>query len=532
MKRTHTHTNWLTAMGVLTIVLVGFVAARYVDRPAASTDHATVTYRQDEPPAVSAEVADRALASANDLSIAFRVASEKVLPSVVAIETRVLPEAPEQLRGRGERIQPEANPFAGTPFEDMFRGFDMNDPRFRFSTPDMMPQTGLGSGVVIDASGLIMTNSHVVRGNTGRTEVTVRLQDGREFSAAQVWTDPQTDIAMIKIEGATGLIPAELGNSDQITVGDWVLALGQPFGLESTVTAGIISATHRGVGIAERENFLQTDAAINPGNSGGPLVNLQGEVVGINTAISSRSGSNSGVGFAVPINIAKWVGDQLASHGNVRRAFLGVGVQQIDASLAHRLGVQPRQGVIITQVHADTPAEEAGLKSGDVILDFAGLKIQTPRDLQFAAERSQIGKKHRIDLLRDGKAMSVELVPAELPAEFSVAKVNDPAANGAPSNRTEMTRSGLEVAELTPEIAARLGMADARGVVISRVESGSAAQQAGLQPGMVIVQINGTDVTTVDACRAALEQGNEDPLLLIRTSQGSRFVVLNTSTRG
>ncbi len=419
MKVITVKSNWFLGLGVLSVVLVGLVAAKYSDSLGSDKPSAAVVYRQQEPPAISGEQAQRAIASAKDLSTAFRVVSERVLPSVVSIESRNMP---VNVRADGKPLdsQPRrANPFEGTPFEGMFRDFNFDtQEQFQFRSQDMIPQQGLGSGVIVDPSGLIMTNNHVVQMGR-RTQVTVRLQDGREFIASKVWTDPKTDIAMIKIDGATNLVAAQLADSDQVSVGDWVLALGQPFGLESTVTAGIISATHRGVGINERENFLQTDAAINPGNSGGPLVNLDGQVVGINTAISSQSGSNSGVGFAIPTNIAKWVGDQLVNNGKVRRAFLGVGIREIDAALAEKLGVKPREGVVVTQVHPSSPADRAGLTAGDIIVDFAGLKVHNPRDLQFAAERASMGKRHALNVLRNGQTMTVELVPEELPTEVS-----------------------------------------------------------------------------------------------------------------
>ncbi len=419
MKVITVKSNWFLGLGVLSVVLVGLMAAKYSDSLVSDKPSAAVVYRQQEPPAISGEQAQRAIASAKDLSTAFRVVSERVLPSVVSIESRNMP---VNVRADGKPLdaQPKrANPFEGTPYEGMFRDFNFDtQDQFQFRSQDMIPQQGLGSGVIVDPSGLIMTNNHVVQMGR-RTQVTVRLQDGREFVASKVWTDPKTDIAMIKIDGATNLVAAQLADSDQVSVGDWVLALGQPFGLESTVTAGIISATHRGVGINERENFLQTDAAINPGNSGGPLVNLDGQVVGINTAISSQSGSNSGVGFAIPTNIAKWVGDQLVNNGKVRRAFLGVGIREIDAALAVKLGVKPREGVVVTHVQPSSPAERAGLASGDIILDFAGLKVHNPRDLQFAAERASMGKRHALNVLRNGQTMTVELVPEELPTEVS-----------------------------------------------------------------------------------------------------------------
>ena len=237
----------------------------------------------------------------------------------------------------------------------------------------------VGSGVIIDPSGIILTNNHVVDGGG---KIIVRLHDGREFDAIDVKTDPKTDLAIVRIKGAGTLPAAKLGNSDDMQVGDWVLALGDPFGLEGTVTAGIVSAKGRGLGITARENFIQTDAAINPGNSGGPLVNLDGEVVGINTAIASQTGGYQGVGFAVPSNLAKWVSEQLIANGTVRRAYLGVGIQPVTQELAKQFGVQGQQGVRGRRRAADTPAAAAGVKPGDVIVEFAGKPVANPQELQ------------------------------------------------------------------------------------------------------------------------------------------------------
>ena len=275
----------------------------------------------------------------------------------------------------------------------------------------------MGSGVVIDADGLILTNNHVVAGGG---EVTVRFHDGREYKAAQVWTDPKTDIAVVKLDGVSDLVTAKMADSDSVAIGDWVLALGQPFGLESSVTAGIISAKHRGIGITARENFLQTDAAINPGNSGGPLVNLDGEVIGINTAISSRSGGNDGIGFAVPINLAKWVAQQLAEGGTVQRAYLGVGIQPVTQKLADQYHVKPGLGVVVTETFPNTPASKAGLESGDVIVEYAGIRVDSPSELQVVVERSEIGRPHVLSIVRGGKQMDLKFTPEVQPSEFGV----------------------------------------------------------------------------------------------------------------
>jgi serine protease Do len=376
---------------------------------------------------------------------------------------------------------------------------------------------------VINPSGVILTNNHVVAGDG---ELRVRLHDGREFIATNVWTDPKTDVAIVKID-ASGLVAAQLGDSDLVSVGEWVLALGQPFGLEDTVTAGIISAKHRGVGIADRESFLQTDAAINPGNSGGPLVNLDGEVIGINTAISSRSGGSNGVGFAVPINLAKWVGDQLTRDGVVHRAYLGVGIQPVTAALAKQLDVRPMEGVVVTEVMPKTPAAQAGLQSGDVIVEYAGLAVSSPSGLQLLVERSELGKRHELTVIRDGKRITLSFVPEQQPDDLGVA-ANSIRGEESGQGHPRLDAWGLEVAPLEPNVAEQLGMSDVQGVVITGVQPGGLADSAGLASGMVITQVNRQPVKSLDSFLESMKRASADDgvLLLVRTQQGARFVVL------
>jgi serine protease Do len=474
---------------------------------------------------------ERAIESANHLSTAFRTVANRLLPTVVAIENR--PSVAWQPSGNvrpsqdgwAEGLEFEGeNPFKGTPFEDMFRGKN-----FRVVPPGDQPGSrgqsrvrpgGIGSGVIISTEGTILTNNHVVAGGG---EVIVKTHDGREFTAVKVWTDPKTDLAVVKID-APDLVAALLGNSDMVEIGDWVVALGQPFGLESTVTAGIISAKNRGLGITDRENFLQTDAAINPGNSGGPLVNLRGEIIGINTAISSRSGGNEGIGFAVPSNLARWVSDQLIENGTVRRAYLGVGIQPVTQDLAKQLSVAPRSGVAVTEVFPDTPAATSGLQSGDVIVKFDGQAVRDPQQLQLVVERSEFGKTLKIDIVRDGKSMQLSYKPEEQPGSFGARS----AAKSQKRSSQRMENFGLEVAPMDADVAQQLGMQGVEGVVITAVAENSPAANAGLDSGMVITQVNRRSVTSVEQFVEAMEgsQGGDGALLLVRTENGSRFVVL------
>jgi serine protease Do len=369
---------------------------------------------------------------------------------------------------------------------------------------------------------VILTNNHVVDGGG---KITVRLYDGREFDAVEVKQDPKTDLALVRIEKADGLHAAKLGDSDRTEVGDWVLALGQPFGLEGTVTAGIVSAKGRGIGITARENFIQTDAAINPGNSGGPLVNLDGEVIGINTAISSRTGGYQGVGFAIPVNLAKWVGGQLAEHGSVRRAYLGVMIQPVSQQLAEQFGVKVHEGVAVTEVMKDTPAAEAGLKPGDVIVEFDGKKVANPQELQGLVEQVEIGAHRPLVAVRDGKRVTLEVRLHEQPADYGLAGHRGESAKPESSSFQDL---GIEVEPLTGEVAEQLGMKGQEGVVITDVRAGSPADQAGLESGMVITQANRKSVKSVEDLRNALgdQALKKGVLLLLRTSEGSRFVVI------
>ncbi len=455
---------------------------------------------------------------AKSLSRAFRAAAKKVIPTVVTIKATTKP-----VEKRPPRRTPRENPFKGTPFEEFFEdqfpeGFEF--PR-RFA-----PREGKGSGVIIDPSGIILTNHHVVE---DADEVVVELADGRQFKAVEVKSDEQSDLAVVRIKPDGPLPAATLGDSDSLDIGDWVLAIGNPFELEMTVSAGIISAKGRSLSTAKRTNFLQTDAAINPGNSGGPLVNLDGEVVGINTAIASMVGGFQGVGFAIPINQAKWVAQQLIKTGTVQRAYLGVAIAPIDGPLARQLGVQPHRGVLVNEVFANTPAAAAGLKEGDVILSFAGVNVNSPRELQEVVERSPIDSKQVMEVLRDGNKITVPVVVKALPKDFGA---REPAL-GQPKRRSEpptveSEQLGMRVAELTDELARRLGIQGQSGVVITDVIPDGPADRAGLSEGMLIMRVGKRPVKSLQEFQEAIKQESlqQGILLLVRTPDGNRFVVL------
>jgi len=357
----------------------------------------------------------QALMHANALSTAFRHAAEIATPSVVVVRSEV---KPRRVRGRAPGGR-QGNPFEGTPFEGMFpdglpEGFEFNAPEGR-----MPGRAGVGSGVIVSDDGLVITNNHVVE---GADEVTVELADGREFRAMEIKTDPDSDLAVVKLADARGLPVAKLGDSDKLEIGDWVIAIGNPFELETTVSAGIISGKGRELGSIRRAQFLQTDAAINPGNSGGPLVNLSGEVIGINTAIASNNGGYQGIGFAIPVNLAKWVTGQLIDKGTVERAFIGVQMGPLDRRMADKLGVRDRRGVLVSDVVPQSPAAAAGVQPLDVITGFDGRDIEGPRDLQQVVERSEIGQQHSLRVLRDGKPLTLEIAVRPLPTDLTAAR--------------------------------------------------------------------------------------------------------------
>ncbi len=461
-----------------------------------------------------------AIAHARGLSRAFRLAAEATLPTVVEVETRV---KAKPVRGnRGE------NPFKGTPFEQFFdneQGFGGEGPR-----------EGLGSGVIIDPSGLVLTNNHVV---DGADEVTIRLADGREFKTTEVKTDPQTDLAVLRIHGAENLPYAKLGDSDLLEIGDWVIAVGNPFGQEQTVTAGIISGKGRQLREASRTSFLQTDAAINPGNSGGPLVNLEGEVIGINTAIATNSGGYQGVGFAVPINLAKWITRQLIDKGSVQRAYLGVQIRPVTAELAEVFRVDQRAGALVTEVYPGTPAADAGFQAGDLIVEYAGAKVAKPADLQSRVERTPPGEKQPVVVVRDGKRITLEVLVKPLPEDFAAAgqkPTDEPQADGE-ANEPASYRSdafGFQVSELNGEQSEALGFTNHRGVLVTKVDADGLAAECGLQRGMLVIGVgrNRAAVESVGKFQELLEAGSPDDgiVLLVRFPRGGQdFVILKKS---
>ena len=531
--------KWVVGVGLLAISILaaGIGATAHYAIATDATSHATPWYAQTtesglaaagNPRSGSAAATDgnAPLNTANALSRAFHNAAEQVLPAVVSITNRHSAAAHIRRGKSSQEDEFDESPFENSPFGDLFK----NNPelhRFFREIPSLpnMPEErleGRGSGVIVDPSGVILTNNHVVAGGG---EITVRLHDGREFKGVDIKTDPMSDLAIVHVKASGSLPFARLGDSNQVDVGDWVLALGQPFGLEGTVTAGIISAKGRGWAITDRGDFIQTDAAINPGNSGGPLVTLDGNVIGINTAISSSTGGYQGVGFAIPIDLAKWVGSQLVNGGKVHRAFLGVVIQALTPSLAEQFKVSSHEGVLVTEVRADTPAVKAGVKAGDVILKFAGRAVNTPRELQGIVEMQNIGGSAPLVVLRDGKEMTLNVTCREMPEDFAM---SGPRSHDRGGESSHFDKLGLQVEDLTPQLAEQLGVKADHGVAITQVRSGSPAERAGLSAGMVVTEVDRKPVKTTDDFGKAIESQplEKGVLLLVQSSGGSRFVVI------
>jgi len=368
----------------------------------------------------------------------------------------------------------------------------------------------LGSGVIVRPDGYVLTNYHVIKGSE---KLKVKMQDGREYNAEVVGIDPPTDLAVIKINAA-GLPAAVLGDSDGIAIGHCVLAIGNPFGLDSTVTQGIISAKGRAnVGIADYEDFIQTDAAINPGNSGGPLVDIQGRVIGINTAIFSRTGGFQGIGFAIPSNMARRVLDELISQGHVTRGYLGVTIQNITPDLAQALDLKVDQGAVVTEVVPDSPAQKGGLQKGDVIIEFDGRKVLEARQLRSMVATTAIGARVGVSLLREGRERKLMVAIGEQ----RVQETPPPAHLGG----TAIDRLGLQVRDLTEQLRQRYNVKAASGVFVVGVVAGGPADRAGVKAASVILEANHRPVRTTSDLEKILSKSRPDENILLMVQEGA-----------
>ncbi|MBW1947340.1 MAG: DegQ family serine endoprotease [Deltaproteobacteria bacterium] len=457
----------------------------------------------------ASDIDDQNIALLDRTAKAFAAVVKKAVPAVVFVRVE------KTVESRGT-----ASPFQ---FQEPFDFF--NDPFFeRFFGPHFQPrrrmprkfrQRGQGSGFIISKDGYILINNHVV----GDADlIKVKLSDGREFKAKVIGTDPQSDVAVIKID-ATNLPVLRLGDSDKLEVGEWVIAIGNPFGLSQTVTVGVVSAKGRSrIGINDYEDFIQTDAAINPGNSGGPLVNIHGEAVGMNTAIFSRSGGYMGIGFAIPINMAKAIKDQLLKKGKVTRGWLGVVIQDIDEELAKSFGLEKTEGVLIAEVSEGSPAEKAGLKQGDIILRLNGKKVDDLGELRNKIALTAPGTKVKLEVLRENKRRTIQVTIGEQPAGRAIGM----------AQHEILGKIGLVVQDLTEELAKQFGYRESQGVLVAEVEPGSPAARVGIRPGHLIEEVNRKRVHNMDEFVRALAQSKKTKSVLFRVRDGefSRYVAI------
>lgn len=436
------------------------------------------------------------------IPMTFSALAEKARPGVVNIRTV------KTTNGGGPVFRHFfGNPFGRRhPFDEFFGPFSENEPSRKFK------QRSLGSGFIIDRDGYIVTNNHVIE---RADEIIVKLADGEEYKASMVGTDPKTDLALIKIDPSRKLPPLKLGNSDALKIGGWVVAIGSPFGLEQTVTAGIVSAKGRVIGAGPYDDFIQTDASINPGNSGGPLLNLSGEVVGINTAIIA---SGQGIGFAIPIDLAKHIISQLKNKGEVTRGWLGVGIQDIDENLSDYYGIERRRGALVTRVMPGDPADAAGIKTGDVIISVNGTSITSGRDLSATIANLPVGDKTKIEVIRKGKSRTFEV---------TLAKRDDtrPSTVHSMNNGGDL---GIRLEKLTPESARRFGFDGGEtGVLVSAVRPAGQGEKAGIRSGDLIKEVNRHPVASPDEFQNQMAQVKKKEslqLLILRPNMGY-FVV-------
>jgi len=396
-------------------------------------------------------------------------------------------------------------------FDEFWRRFFGGPPPGQGQGPSR--RQGLGSGFLIDRNGTILTNNHVVE---NADKIIVRLSDQREMPAKLLGRDPKTDIAVIKIEAKDDLPVVTLGDADKLEVGEWVAAMGSPFGLDNTITAGIVSAKGRALGAGPYDDFIQTDASINPGNSGGPLINMAGQVIGINTAIFSRNGGNMGIGFAISINLVKDLLPELREKGKVTRGWLGVAVQQVTPELASSLGIGEPRGALVAGVNDGSPAARVGMKVGDVIISFDGKPIKESSQLPLLVARTPIGKTVPVTVLRNNQQLTMNTTIAVLKDEEIVA--------AASPTQQEF---GLTVQQVTPQIARSLGLDKPQGVVVTAVDPTSAAAESGLHEGDLILEIDRRPIGTLAEFNQAIKAGaNKNLLFLVRRGENTLFLAL------
>ena len=471
--------------------------------------------------ALTMAVALAAQAHARGTPDGFADLAERLLPAVVNISTTQKVEGGEQ--GPGFRLPP------GSPLEDFFERF--GDPRGGGGGPPRQAQS-LGSGFVIDAeAGIVVTNNHVI---DGADEIKVILQNDEELKAELIGTDPKTDVAVLSVGEGHNLTQVPFGDSDKARIGDWVVAIGNPLGFGGTVTAGIVSARGRDINAGPYDNFIQTDAPINRGNSGGPLFNLDGEVIGINTAIISQSGGSIGIGFAIPSNQAERVVKQIREYGTTKRGWLGVNIQGVTEDIADSLGLGEAHGALVANVYDGSPAANAGFKSGDVVIEFNGEKVPNHRALPRMVANTEVGKTVDVAVWRNGERKELKVTLGELEkVDLAALRAEDGA--GQPDDPAESVVSvealGLSLAEISPQIAERLEIdPETKGVVVTNVVEGSDAAEKALQPGDVILEVNQNPVASPGDVAAAVQKAQDanrkSVLLRVERAGEQRFTAV------
>jgi serine protease Do len=469
-------------------------------------------------------------AAARSAPDSFADLAEKLLPAVVNVSSTQT--APNRTAQNGLPEMPQFPP--GSPFEQFFRDFfNRNRPGGRDAQPRPMPRAqSLGSGFIVDASGLVVTNNHVIE---GADEISITLQDNTTLKAEIVGRDESTDLALLRVKPEKPLPFVSFGDSDTARVGDWVLAIGNPFGLGGSVTAGIVSARGRNIHQGPYDDFIQTDAAINRGNSGGPLFNLDGTVIGINTAIYSPSGGSIGIGFAIPAKLAANVINQLREFGQARRGWLGVRIQQVTPEIADSLGLKEATGAMVAGVNDGGPADKAKIRNGDIILKFNGQDVKSMSALPRVVADTEVGKQVPVVLWRDGKEVTIQATLGEKPSEAQLAAVESGKGGpGGEARATELSGLGMKIAPITQDAKDRFQLnTDQKGVVITDVTDGGAAADKGLKPGDIIMEVQQAEVASpADVQRrveAARKQDRKFVLMLIQRQDGVQYIPLPLS---
>ena len=495
---------------VATLAVTGVLGAAF-SVAASSTSNPPVSIKIDEKPVSSAN---------SPLGPSYAPIVKRVAPSVVKVLVT------ERAKNMPAGMQFGDNP-ALRDFFDQF-GIQPGTPGRRGQRQPQQPaQEGLGSGVIVSADGYILTNNHVVN---GADTIKVALNDGREFTAKVIGTDPKTDLAVIKVD-AKSLPSITFADSEKVEVGDRVLAVGNPFGIGQTVTSGMVSGLGRASMGLDYEDFIQTDAAINPGNSGGALVDAEGRLVGINTAILSRSGGSQGIGFAIPSGLAHSVMEQLVANGRVVRGFIGVGVQDVTEDLAKEFKLESRKGALVAEIIPDAPADKAGLQVGDLLTKIDGKPVSDMRHVKLAVAVIQPGKKVGVEAVRKGKTMNFEITVANQPNDRSIARNGD--NRGSAYKEDEGTLNGVGVADLDVQARREFDVPETvRGVLVTSVDPDSASAAAGLQPGDVILEINSKKVKTSEEAVKLTEKSTDSMKTLLRVwnQRGTRFMIVDESS--